>query len=88
MPRSRAFETIYDNQIRTLAILASVVLADRWSWACCFGRWFIRPLLEIMDVTEDLHEGHLYNRTHINRGDELGDLAEPDRTRSSTASRR
>ena len=40
-----------------------------------FGRWFIRPLLEIKDVTEGLHEGHLYNRTHINRGDELGDLA-------------
>ena len=29
----------------------------------------------IKDVTEGLHEGHLYNRTHINRGDELGDLA-------------
>ena len=40
-----------------------------------FGRWFIRPLLEIKDVTQDLHEGHLYNRTQINRGDELGDLA-------------
>ena len=32
-------------------------------------------MLEIKDVTEDLHEGHLYNRTHVERGDELGDLA-------------
>ena len=74
MPHSSAFETIYDNQVRTLAILAvsfilTVVLG------VLFGRWFIRPLLEIKDVTEGLHEGHLYNRTHINRGDELGDLA-------------
>src|SRR5271157_170849 len=74
VPASSAFETIYDNQSRTLAILGvsfllTVVLG------ILFGRWFIRPLLEIKDVTEDLHEGHLYNRTHINRGDELGDLA-------------
>jgi methyl-accepting chemotaxis protein len=75
VPRSSAFETIYDNQFRTLAILAvsfvlTVVLG------ILLGRWFIRPLIEIKDVTEDLHEGHLYNRTNIVRGDELGDLAD------------
>ncbi|MGO8903380.1 MAG: methyl-accepting chemotaxis protein [Isosphaeraceae bacterium] len=73
-PRSSAFETIYDNQDRTLAILAVSFLLTM-VLGILFGRWFIRPLLEIKDVTEDLHEGHLYNRTHINRGDELGDLA-------------
>jgi methyl-accepting chemotaxis protein len=74
VPRSSAFQTIYDNQSRTLAILAvSFILTVLLG--ILFGRWFIRPLLEIKDVTEDLHEGHLYNRTHINRGDELGDLA-------------
>src|SRR5271157_451131 len=74
VPRSSAFETIYDNQFRTLAILAGSFLLTV-VLGILFGRWFIRPLLEIKDVTEDLHEGHLYNRTHINRGDELGDLA-------------
>ena len=54
VPRSSAYETIYDNQYRTLAILAvsfilTVVLG------VLFGRWFIRPLLEIKDVTEGLH---------------------------------
>ena len=73
-PRSSAFETIYDNQDRTLAILAVSFLLTM-VLGILFGRWFIRPLLEIKDVTEGLHEGHLYNRTHINRGDELGDLA-------------
>ena len=74
VPRSSAFETIYDNQSRTLAILAASFLLTVLL-GFFFGRWFIRPLLEIKDVTEDLHEGHLYNRTHVNRGDELGDLA-------------
>jgi|GEM_PF-1233720 len=74
VPRSSAFETIYDNQGRTLAILAASFILTVLL-GILFGRWFIRPLLEIKDVTEGLHEGHLYNRTHINRGDELGDLA-------------
>ncbi len=74
VPRSSAFETIYDNQFRTLAILAASFLLTVLL-GVLFGRWFIRPLLEIKDVTEDLQQGHLYNRTHVNRGDELGDLA-------------
>ncbi len=74
VPKTSAFQTIYDNQTRTLAILSvSFALTILLGWL--FGSWFIRPLLEIKDVTEDLHEGHLYNRTHINRNDELGDLA-------------
>ncbi len=74
VPRSSAYETIYENQFRTLAILAAAFLLTVLL-GILFGRWFIRPLLEIKDVTEDLHEGHLYNRTHLNRNDELGDLA-------------
>ena len=74
VPKSSAFATIYDNQTRTLAILAASFILTVLL-GILFGRWFIRPLLEIKDVTKDLHEGHLYNRTHINRGDELGDLA-------------
>jgi methyl-accepting chemotaxis protein len=74
VPKSVAYETIYKNQFWTLVILTAaggLTLALGF----LFGRWFIRPLLEIKDVTQDLHEGHLYNRTQISRGDELGDLA-------------
>ncbi len=74
VPKSAAFQAIYDNQFRTLAILAASFILTVLL-GVLFGRWFIRPLLEIKDVTEGLHEGHLYDRTHINRGDELGDLA-------------
>jgi methyl-accepting chemotaxis protein len=74
VPRWAAFQTIYDNQFRTLIILlVSFILTVLLG--ILFGRWFIRPLLEIKDITEELHEGHLYNRTNVNRGDELGDLA-------------
>src|SRR5271165_708964 len=74
VPKKSAYETIYENQTRTLAILAASFLLTVLL-GFLFGRWFIRPLLEIKDVTEDLQQGHLYNRTHVNRGDELGDLA-------------
>ena len=74
IPVKDAYETIYTSQTRTLALLIVCFLLTL-VLGLLFGRWFIRPLLEIKDVTEDLHEGHLYNRTQISRGDELGDLA-------------
>lgn len=74
LPRRIAYETIYKNQFWTLVILGVSFLATL-ILGILFGRWFIRPLLQIKDVTEDLHEGHLYNRTRIDRHDELGDLA-------------
>ena len=52
----------------------SFVLTLVFGWF--FGRWFIRPLLEIIEVTRQLHEGQLYNRTNVKRRDELGDLAD------------
>jgi methyl-accepting chemotaxis protein len=74
MRRDDAYDTIYRNQSNTVFILlASFFLTALLGFL--FGRWFMRPLLEIKDLTHDLHEGHLYNRTHIVRGDELGDLA-------------
>jgi methyl-accepting chemotaxis protein len=74
VPQNDAFRTIYNNQfqiglILSLAFLLTVILG----WY--FGRWFVRPLLEIMEITHQLQEGHLYNRTQVKRGDELGDLA-------------
>ena len=74
MSRAIAYETIYTNQNWTLAILAASFFLTLLL-GILFGQWFMRPLLKIKDVTEDLHEGHLFNRTHIERKDELGDLA-------------
>jgi methyl-accepting chemotaxis protein len=74
VPTKDAYATIFTVQIRILEILG-VCFVLTLALGILFGRWFIRPLLEIKDVTEDLHEGHLYNRTQVMRGDELGDLA-------------
>jgi methyl-accepting chemotaxis protein len=74
VPLDVAFSTIYKNQFWTLIIMGMAVVGTIVvGWF--FGRWFIRPLQEIMAVTEQLHEGRLYNRTNVNRGDELGELA-------------
>jgi methyl-accepting chemotaxis protein len=74
VPRATAYDTIYYNQGLMVAVFA-IAFVLTVLLGILFGRWFIRPLLQIKDVTEDLHQGHLYNRTHIARGDELGDLA-------------
>jgi methyl-accepting chemotaxis protein len=74
VPRKDAYATIYRNQVKIgLILLVSFFLTI--VLGIYFGRWFIRPLLEIIRVTEHLHEGRLYNRTDVKRGDELGDLA-------------
>ena len=74
-PQAEAYETIYTTQTRIVGLLViCAVLTSVFGWL--FGRWFIRrPLLDIINVTEDLHEGHLYNRTNLVRSDEIGALA-------------
>lgn len=74
VPQVNAYETIYDaqNNIKIL-LVAIVALSLLLGWL--FGLWFIRPLLQIINVTGDLHEGHLYSRTGITRSDEMGELA-------------
>jgi len=74
VPREVAFATIFSNQMWTLIILG-VVFVLTTLFGSLLGRWFTRPLLEIIGVTHQLHEGHLYNRSNIKRGDELGDLS-------------
>jgi methyl-accepting chemotaxis protein len=74
LPRAVAFGTIYNNQTWTVGILA-VAAAVTFLCGLLFGRWFARPLKEIIHVTQQLHQGHLDNHTHIKRRDELGDLA-------------
>jgi methyl-accepting chemotaxis protein len=74
VPRDVAFATIYKNQTRTLVIMGVVFLLTI-GLGMVFSRWFVRPLLEIIEVTRELQEGHLNNRTNVNRWDEMGDLA-------------
>ena len=74
VPKDVAFATIYYNQWRTLAMMA-VVFVLTSVLGSILGRWFIRPLLEIIDVTRQLHQGQLSTHTNVKRGDELGDLA-------------
>ena len=60
-----------------IVLLRTVKRWKRWcepirphnSWRCGLA------LLKIIEVTRQLHEGHLYNRARIKRGDELGDMA-------------
>ena len=74
LPYDIAYATIYKNQWSTLIILATGFVITLVLGAA-FGRWFIRPLLEIIDVTRQLHQGHLDRHTNVKRSDELGDLA-------------
>jgi methyl-accepting chemotaxis protein len=74
VPREVAFATIYSNQRWSLLILAAV-LGLTLLLSILFGRSFVRPLHEIIEVTHQLQQGHLYNRTNVKRRDELGDLA-------------
>jgi methyl-accepting chemotaxis protein len=74
VPRKDAYSTIYSNQVKIgLILLLSFILTI--VLGVFFGRWFIRPLLEIVRVTEHLHEGRLFSRTNVKRADELGELA-------------
>jgi methyl-accepting chemotaxis protein len=74
IPQDIAFATIKKNQTWTLAILVGVtILTLVFGWF--FGRWFIRPLTDIIEVTRQLQEGRLDKHANVKRADELGDLA-------------
>jgi methyl-accepting chemotaxis protein len=73
-PRRVGYSIIYDNQAWILIILG-IVLVVTAVIGFFYGGWFVRPLLEIIQVTHGLQEGQLYNQTHVRRKDELGDLA-------------
>jgi methyl-accepting chemotaxis protein len=74
IPQDIAFATIKKNQTWTLVILGGVtILTLVFGWF--FGRWFIRSLTDIIEVTRQLQEGRLDKHANIKRLDELGDLA-------------
>ncbi len=74
LPVAKAFETIFHNQISILLILAAVFILTLVLGLLIGGR-FIKPLLEVIEVTRQLHQGQLHVRTNVKRRDELGDLA-------------
>jgi methyl-accepting chemotaxis protein len=74
MPIDMAYAAIYGNQAWILWILGGVLIAT-FFLGFLYGGWFVNPLLEIIQVTHGLQEGQLFNRTHVQRKDELGDLA-------------
>ncbi len=73
-PRDVAYSTIYGNQTSILWILGAVLLLTL-GLGFWYGGRFVRPLLEIIQVTRGLQEGQLFNRTQVRRRDELGELA-------------
>ncbi len=75
LPVEIAYGSLYSNQALIVEALA-IVLVFVAGIGFLYGRWFVRPLLEIMDVTRGLQEGQLFNRTHVLRHDELGQLAQ------------
>ena len=74
VPQDVAYATIYKNQW-WIFIIMGVVFSLTVTLGWLFGRRFVRPLHDIIEVTHQLQQGHLYDRSHVKRGDELGDLA-------------
>ena len=74
VPKIDAYWSVYSNQAWTIGILIAA-LGLTLFMGISFGRWFVHPLLQIIDVTQRLQQGQLYNRTNVRRGDELGELA-------------
>ncbi len=74
VPREVVYETINRNQRNTVYMLLAIG-AITLVIGFVLATLFVRPLLRIIEVTRQLHEGRLYHRALIKRGDELGDMA-------------
>ena len=74
LPKVMAYSAIYSNQASILWVLGGVLILTVLL-GFLYGGWFVRPLLEIIQVTHGLQDGQLFNRTKVKRKDELGLLA-------------
>jgi methyl-accepting chemotaxis protein len=74
VPRQVVFRTILRNQVWILFIMGIAAIATILL-GYLLASWFIRPLLQIIEVTRQLQEGQLFNHIQVKRGDELGDMA-------------
>jgi methyl-accepting chemotaxis protein len=75
IPVIEAFWRTYANQGITIVLLV-ICLVSTFYLGRYLGNRFVKPLLEIMEITEQLREGNLYNKLRLKRHDELGKLAE------------
>ncbi len=75
VPITEAYAAVYDYLRNTSVVLGSclvvTILLGIW-----LGGHFVKPVLQIMDVTQQLRTGNLHVRTRVERRDELGKLAE------------
>jgi methyl-accepting chemotaxis protein len=73
VPQSDVYAVVEGVQLWTWVIFGIaallVVIAGLWS-----GRRFVAPLEHIMDITRSLQNGHLDQKTEVDRSDELGRL--------------
>jgi methyl-accepting chemotaxis protein len=73
VPQNVVFKTIQRNQNWTLFSMGAVsLLTVLFGWF--FGGWLLRPLLQIIEVTRQVRDGHLDVRLLAKRKDELGEL--------------
>src|SRR6185312_5584739 len=75
LPTAQAYASFYWIQTKTWMILGACLLITA-GLGYALGNRFVKPLLEIMEITKQLREGHLYNKINLKRHDELGQLAE------------
>ena len=73
VPVRDAFSDIYTSQYKTWAILATC-LVSTIALGLILGRQFVRPLIEIIEVTGQLYQGNLSIHTKVKSNDELGRL--------------
>ena len=73
VPLAEAYATIYSIQWKIFGILAACLVLTT-ILGIALGSGFVRPLHEIMAITQQLHEGNLRDRTSVDRTDELGQL--------------
>ena len=73
VPKADAYLTIYAAQFNSMVILL-VCLVLTIVLGLLLGRAFVSPLLQVMEVTHELHQGNLNARTKVRRTDELGKL--------------
>ncbi|HEV3166734.1 MAG TPA: methyl-accepting chemotaxis protein [Isosphaeraceae bacterium] len=75
VPVSEAYASIYRIQY-TIATVFALSFVATVLMGLLLGRSFVRPLLQIMEVTEKLQEGDLDAKTEVRRTDELGQVAQ------------
>ena len=75
VPITEAYSAIYDY-LRTTGLVLAVCLLVTVVLGVTLGGHFVKPVLQIMEVTQQLQKGNLHARTQIDRRDELGKLAE------------